>query len=83
MMSIQERACPRCNVSRTFRLWRGRSLCATCKHQFHIDTGFAIARRTPACAQAQSALELSAQQIARLYAYRSAVAHGLYSDYPI
>jgi hypothetical protein len=83
MMSFQELACPRCDVPRTFRLWRGRSLCANCKHQFHIDAGIPIAHRTLPCAEARSASELSALEIARLIAYRPAVAHGVYSDYPI
>jgi hypothetical protein len=82
MMSIQERACPLCHVNRTFRLWRG-SLCANCKHQFQFDAPSANARRTPISHSRVSALHLGPDAIARLNAYRAAVAHGLYTDYPL
>jgi hypothetical protein len=78
-MTIQERPWPRCATPRTFRLWRGRSVCANCKSQWTLElrgTTRTIAYR----AGSPTATPFTSSELARMRIYRAAVAHGFYTD---
>ena len=79
-MTIQERKCPRCAAPLTFRLWRGRSLCANCKWQWpNAIRGEKTSATLNTGAVSPTTLMTSAQ-LERLRIYRAAVAHGFYTD---
>ena len=75
-MTVQDRACPRCEVHRTFRLWGGRSLCANCRFKWrnHEPIG-----REPEPLMTR----FNTVEYARLQTYRMAVARGVYTDWPL
>jgi len=78
-MSVQERPCPACGIRRTLRLWRHRSLCANCKHQW--PARHSLGEFTPSPHPPANAIHpFTASELARLRSYRAAVASGLYTD---
>ena len=78
-MTVQERACPRCEVHRTFRLWGGRSLCANCRFKWRNPE---LVRRESGLNTEPAAAGFNPVELARLQTYRMAVARGVYTDWP-
>ncbi len=78
-MTIQERPCPQCAVPRTFRLWGGRSLCASCRCQWSTREPRHSLRSHET---EPGAARFTTEELARLRIYRAAFAHGLCTDWP-
>jgi hypothetical protein len=75
---IEPRACPRCGIRRTARLYRRAiSHCFNCRWQWEWSA-FA---ESQLAAPPRADYSFSTQEVARLKAYRGAIRRGLYSDW--
>ena len=85
-MIIEHRPCPRCQVPHTARFADGIAVCFNCRATWQPEdpegtvTAPRRARQAPAAPPETPPYQFSAQELARLAAYRDAVAAGFYNE---